>query len=122
MATIIVVVEVEVEVQFRKVQKGQTRTRPFGNTQNPEPLSSLVLADMRTLVLDQTAAALDATDPKDAMLNHFTVNNPELNAHLQVFTWKHCKRARPLTRSELWKQVSRIIKSAGLGNMKGCGL
>ncbi|KAG2108730.1 uncharacterized protein F5147DRAFT_576659 [Suillus discolor] len=60
------------------------------------------------------------TDPKAALLNHFAVNNPGQNVHL--FAWKHAKGMRPLMRTEFWKQVSRIIKGACLGNLKGHGL
>lgn len=62
----------------------------------------------------------DASDPKAAMLNHFTINDPPRDSHL--FAWKHKKGMRPLTRSEFWKRISGIVKRADLGNLKGHGL
>ncbi|KAG1763210.1 hypothetical protein EV702DRAFT_1205776 [Suillus placidus] len=60
------------------------------------------------------------SDPKAAILNHFSVNEPLLDSHL--FAWRHKKGLRPLTRSEFWKRISGIVKRAGLGNLKGHGL
>jgi len=86
-------------------------------------VTEIFLPRTKTLNIGQSvfwAQQDNLTNPKSALLNHFEVNNPEPNVHL--FTWKHVKGMRPLTRTEFWKRVSGIVKREGLGNLKGHGL
>ncbi|KAG2049254.1 hypothetical protein BDR06DRAFT_1069875 [Suillus hirtellus] len=59
----------------------------------------------------------DASDPKAALTNHFTINNPSSNQHL--FAWRHPNGIRPLTRGAFLKRVRMITKQGGYPKLKG---
>ncbi|KAG1863254.1 hypothetical protein DFJ58DRAFT_725154 [Suillus subalutaceus] len=60
------------------------------------------------------------TDPKAALLNHLHVNIASDNSHL--FTWKHPKGTRLLSKKELTKCVASVASIASLPDLKGHGL
>ncbi|KAG2052184.1 hypothetical protein BDR06DRAFT_1057670 [Suillus hirtellus] len=59
----------------------------------------------------------DASDPKAALTNHFTINNPSSNQHL--FAWRHPNGIHPLTRGAFLKRVRMIAKQGGCPDLKG---
>ncbi|KAG2058091.1 DNA breaking-rejoining enzyme [Suillus hirtellus] len=63
----------------------------------------------------------DQTDPKAALLNHFTVNNPSSTNHL--FAWVHPRYGlRPLSQTVFLKRIREVAKRIGADNLKGHGL
>jgi len=67
------------------------------------------------------SAQNDASDPKAALANHFSINNPDPSAHL--FSWKHPNGMRPLSKKEFTSRISSISSnSPNLPNLKGHSL
>ncbi|KAG2132039.1 hypothetical protein DEU56DRAFT_739759 [Suillus clintonianus] len=62
----------------------------------------------------------DTTDPEAALAQHFMINEPSPNDHL--FSWKHPKGARPLTRGAFLKRIASIAKAGGCPDLKGHGI
>ncbi|KAG2121741.1 hypothetical protein DEU56DRAFT_746537 [Suillus clintonianus] len=62
----------------------------------------------------------DSTDPEAALIQHFTINEPLPNDHL--FTWRHPKGPRPLTRGAFLKRIASIAKQGGCPDLKGHGI
>ncbi|KAG2055397.1 hypothetical protein BDR06DRAFT_981974 [Suillus hirtellus] len=61
------------------------------------------------------------TDPKAALLNHFTVNNPSSTDHL--FAWVHSRYSlRLLSRMVFLKRIGEVAKRIRADNLKGHGL
>jgi len=60
------------------------------------------------------------SDPKAALTNHFSINDPAPSAHL--FTWKHPNGPQPLSKKELMAHVLSISLSVNLPNLKGHSL
>ena len=60
------------------------------------------------------------SDPQDALLNHFRINDPPGNAHL--FTYREKNGYKPLTRNKFLKTLETANKSAGLIRLKGHGI
>ena len=59
-------------------------------------------------------------DPHEALINHFNVNNPPLNAHL--FAYRVKNGHQPLTRLKFLKTLEKAAKSAGITPLKGHGI
>lgn len=66
------------------------------------------------------ASQTDATDPMQALLKHFEVNDPAPNDH--IFAWKHPKGMRPLTRGAFLQRIGSIAKNGGCPDLKGHGI
>lgn len=60
------------------------------------------------------------TDPKANLQNHFRVNNPPRDGPL--FTYRHHKGLRPLTKKVFLDRISSIASSIGEENLKGHGI
>lgn len=90
---------------------------------NERKVTRIFLPRMKVAVAGEEvcwAQQQDLSDPKNALLNHFSVNDPSQDSHL--FAWRHKNGMRPLTRFEFWKRISGIVKRAKLGDLKGHGL
>ncbi|KIK32911.1 hypothetical protein CY34DRAFT_31361, partial [Suillus luteus UH-Slu-Lm8-n1] len=66
------------------------------------------------------AAQEGPSDPQAALENHFRINPAGEDVHL--FTWKHSKGMRPLSKKELMKRLVSIAQAANLPDLKGHGL
>ncbi|KAG6329969.1 hypothetical protein ID866_9120 [Astraeus odoratus] len=60
------------------------------------------------------------TDPATWLNNHLRINNPAPTDHL--FSWKHPKGIRPLTKPEVTKRIHEIVTQYDLPNIKGHSL
>ncbi|KZT31024.1 hypothetical protein SISSUDRAFT_995597, partial [Sistotremastrum suecicum HHB10207 ss-3] len=56
-------------------------------------------------------------DPHFALQNHFRINNPDLDS--PIFSWKHSKGLRPLTKSAFMKRLSTAASYLNHADFKG---
>jgi hypothetical protein len=61
-----------------------------------------------------------ATDPEEALANHFRVNNPAHNAHL--FSYRLNKTVKPLTKMKFIERLTQAAKAAGEDPLQGHGI
>jgi hypothetical protein len=59
-------------------------------------------------------------DPQAALTNHFKVNNPP--RYQALFSWRHPKGVRPLTRTEFLNRINLAATELGLESLKGHGI
>ncbi|KAF8814218.1 hypothetical protein BYT27DRAFT_7266665, partial [Phlegmacium glaucopus] len=59
-------------------------------------------------------------DPKAALANHFSINDPP--ADKALFAWRHPQGLRPLTRGEFLKRINLAAAELGLESLKGHGI
>ena len=55
------------------------------------------------------SAQPDPSDPENAMASHLRLNNPSSSQHL--FTWRHPKGPRPLTRSAFLNRLKELVST-----------
>ena len=66
------------------------------------------------------AAQEGPCDPQAALSTHSSVNNPPPDQPL--FSWRHPKGLRPLTRNEFLKRINQAASELGLDSLKGHGI
>jgi hypothetical protein len=68
------------------------------------------------------AVQVGPTNPKEALENHLRVNATTNPRQTHLFTWKHARGMRPMSKKQLLKRVASAAASAGLPDLKGHGL